>query len=105
MPYLSNAASLPVYSGPINIGGRQYTLAANEISTSRQDLEHQIHGITLKSNTGGTFDWETAASLYDYSTDLSRAPSPANALPAAFSGGAGRLTDLAGTGLEHAVAT
>jgi iron complex outermembrane recepter protein len=98
VPYLRDTSGNPVYSGVVNIAGRQYSIAANEISVSRQDLEHQIHGLSLKSNTGGVFDWEAAASLYDYTTDLSRAPAPTNALPAAFSGGAGRLTDLGGTG-------
>lgn len=94
--YLRNAAGAPVYSGPVNINGRQYTLAATDISTNRNELSHVIHGLNVKSNTKGVFDWEVAASLYDYSTDIQRAPTVA--LPAALNGGAGRITDMDGTG-------
>ncbi len=94
--YLRDAAGKPVYSGNVNINGRQYTLANTDISTSRARLEHVIHGLSLKSNTKGVFDYEVAASLYNYAKDVSRAPTVA--LPAALSGGAGRITDMAGTG-------
>jgi iron complex outermembrane recepter protein len=82
----------------VNIGGRQYAIAPNEISLSKQDLRHIVHGLTLKTNTRGVFDWEWAGSIYDYDKDLSRAPAPANARPQADNGGAGRLTDQHGTG-------
>ncbi|MGH6627668.1 MAG: TonB-dependent receptor [Burkholderiaceae bacterium] len=94
--YLRDAAGQPVYSGSINVDGRQYSLAATDISINRSELEHLIHGFSVKSNTRGLFDWEVAASLYDYATDLVRAPTVA--LPAALNGGAGRITDMAGTG-------
>jgi iron complex outermembrane receptor protein len=55
-----------------------------------------VHGLNVKSNTQGVFDWEVAASLYDYSKDIQRAPTVA--LPAALGGGAGRITDMQGTG-------
>lgn len=94
--YLRDAAGKPVYSGNVNINGRQYTLANTDISTNRARLEHVIHGLSLKSNTKGVFDYEVAASLYNYAKDESRAPTVA--LPAALNGGAGRTTDMAGTG-------
>ena len=50
----------------------------------------------MKSHTRGHWDWEVAASAYDYSRDQVRAPTVA--MPAALNGGAGRLTDLNGTG-------
>ena len=31
------------------------------------------HGLNVKSNTRGTWDWEAAASLYDYRKDEVRA--------------------------------
>jgi iron complex outermembrane recepter protein len=93
--YLRNAAGAPVYSGPVNIDGRQYSLTATDISTNRNELSHVIHGLNVKSNTKGVFDWEVAASLYDYSKDIQRAPTVA--LPAALNGGAGRITDMDGT--------
>jgi iron complex outermembrane recepter protein len=94
--YLRSATGAPVYSGPVNINGRQYSLVPADISTSRNELSHVIHGLNVKSNTKGVFDWEVAASLYDYSKDIQRAPTIA--LPAALSGGAGRITDMDGTG-------
>jgi iron complex outermembrane recepter protein len=94
--YLRNAAGVAVYSGPVIVNGKQYTLAATDISTNRNEQTHVIHGVNVKSNTKGVFDWELAASLYDYSKDIAR--SPIVALPAADQGGAGRITDLDGTG-------
>lgn len=96
--YLRNAAGAPVYTGNVNINGRLYTIAANEISLSKQDLVHVIHGLTVQSNTRGVFDWSVAASIYEYQRDLNRAPAPTNARPLADAGGAGRITDQNGTG-------
>ncbi|MBC3918895.1 TonB-dependent receptor [Undibacterium sp. CY18W] len=94
--YLRDAAGNPVYSGDINIGGKKYTLAATDMSNSKNQLEHITHGLNLRSNTKAEFDWEIAASLYDYSKDIVRAPTVA--IPQADSGGAGRITDGNGTG-------
>ena len=94
--YLRDAAGNAIYSGDINIAGKKYTLAATDISNSINQLEHITHGINLKSHTRGVFDWEIAGSLYDYSKDISRAPTVS--IPAANAGGAGRITDGAGTG-------
>ncbi|HZV66962.1 MAG TPA: TonB-dependent receptor, partial [Telluria sp.] len=94
--YLSNAAGQPVYSGAIDIGGHGYTLAQTDFNLSNEQLEHTMHGLSVKSNTKGEFDWEVAASLYDYSKDLLRAPTVA--LPAAAASGAGRIVDQGGTG-------
>jgi iron complex outermembrane receptor protein len=55
-----------------------------------------MHGLSLKSNTKGVFDWELAASLYDYDQDTLRAATVA--VPGALSGGAGRIVDGSGTG-------
>ncbi len=94
--YLRDAAGNPVYSGSVNIDGRQYTLAATDISRSLAKLNHLIHGLSVKSNTQGLWDWDMTASLYDYAKDQAR--SPTVALPAANAGGAGRITDQEGTG-------
>jgi iron complex outermembrane receptor protein len=94
--YLRDAAGQPVYSGTVNIGGKAYTLAPSDFSQSNESLRHLMHGLTLKTNTRGDFDWELAASLVDYDKDLLRAPTIA--LPAAASGGAGRIVDQHGTG-------
>nr|WP_316638500.1 TonB-dependent receptor [uncultured Roseateles sp.] len=104
--YLRDAAANPFYalaanSGtakatPISIDGKAYSLGANDFGQSREALEHRMHGLSLKSHSRGEFDWELAASLYDYAKDLAR--SPLWAKPGADGGGAGRITNLAGTG-------
>jgi iron complex outermembrane recepter protein len=83
--YLRDAAGNPVYSGTVNTGGRSYTLGATDFNLSNEKLEHAMHGLSVKSHTQGTFDWELAASLYDYHRDELRAPTvalPTRAEPA-----------------------
>ena len=94
--YLRDAAGNPVYSGPVNVDGRSYTLGANDLAPSKANLEHLAQGLSVKSHARGHWDWEVAASAYDYSRDQVRAPTVA--MPAALNGGAGRITDLKGTG-------
>lgn len=94
--YLRDGAGQPVYSGTVNIGGRAYALAAADFNQSNESLRHLMHGLTVKSSSRGSFDWEVAASLYDYDKDSLRAPTVA--LPAAANGGAGRMVDQHGTG-------
>jgi iron complex outermembrane recepter protein len=94
--YLRDAAGNPVYSGNVSINGMRYTLAAADFPLQKQYLEHQMHGLTLKSNTKSNFDYELTASQYRYSKDDNRVTQ--TVLPAAADGGAGRLTSLAGTG-------
>ena len=94
--YLRNAAGQPVYSGAVNVGGRSFTLAPTAFPLTNDTQTHYMHGLSVKSNTQGVFDWEVAASLYDYSKDRQRAPTVA--LPLASVGGAGTLQDQGGTG-------
>jgi iron complex outermembrane receptor protein len=94
--YVRDAAGNPVYSGVVNVDGRSYTLTAADLAPSKANLEHLAHGLSVKSHTRGHWDWEVAASAYDYSRDQVRAPTVA--MPAALSGGTGRITDLTGTG-------
>lgn len=94
--YLRDAAGTPVYSGNVSINGRGYTLAASDFGVSNEALTHVMHGLSVKSNTQGTWDWEVAASLYDYQKDQVRAATSAQ--PGALNGGAGTLQDQDGTG-------
>lgn len=94
--YLAGANGLPVYSGNVNILGRSYTLAPTAFPLTNDDQTHVMHGLSVKSRTNGVFDWEVAASLYDYRKDQQRAPTVA--LPLAAFGGAGTLQDQNGTG-------
>ncbi|NMM37900.1 MAG: TonB-dependent receptor [Glaciimonas sp.] len=94
--YLKDAAGNPVYSGKVNFGGKQYTLKDTDLNPGTSEQQHWLHGLSLVTHSGGTWDWEALASVYDYSRDLSRAPT--TALPAAANGGPGSLTDMSGTG-------
>ncbi|MQA37239.1 TonB-dependent receptor [Rugamonas aquatica] len=94
--YLRDAAGRPVYFGTVNIAGSSYTLGATDFNVSNEKLQHLMHGLTVKSNTKGVFDWELAASLYDYDKDRLRAATVE--LPGALTGGAGRIVNQGGTG-------
>jgi iron complex outermembrane receptor protein len=96
--YLRDAAGQPVFSGPVTIEGRNFTLAANDFPLTRESLTHWMHGLSVKSHTQGAFDWELAASLYDYSKDIKRQNGTGNFLPAARNGGVGTIADGSGTG-------
>lgn len=97
--YLRNAAGQPVTSGAIVIDGKQYAaLTGGDFAVTREKLSHTMHGLSLKSRTGGTWDWELAASLYDYGRDDKRQNAAANTQPGALTGGSGTLADGSGTG-------
>ncbi len=94
--YLRDAAGASVYSGNVSIDGKTYNLAQTAFGVSNELLEHVMHGLSLKSNTQGVWDWEVAASLYNYQKDQIRTASTAQ--PASLNGGAGTLQDQGGTG-------
>lgn len=100
--YLRDAAGQPVYAGAVSMDGIGFAgsqaLSGADFALSDESLTHTMHGLTLKSHTQGTWDWEANASLYDYGRDIKRQNTAANALPAAASGGAGTLADGSGTG-------
>lgn len=91
------AAGLPIYAGTINDAGRTYMLAAAAFSGSVYHTEQRqwSHNLSL-SGTGQRFDWQVIGTLYDVAKDEQRIAN--TALPAAQIGGAGFITDLAGTG-------
>jgi iron complex outermembrane receptor protein len=100
--YLRDAAGNPVYSGAVQVNGQNYTLANTTFNATREQLMHLMHGLSLKSNTKGEWDWEVAASLYDYARDQLRRTNVGSA--ANLSGGAGTLADQNGTGWMSVVA-
>ena len=100
--YLRNATTgQPVYSGAININGRSFSgaqaLSGGDFALTNERLSHAMHGLSVKSHTQGEWDWEVAASLYDYVKDEKRQNAAGNPLPNA-GGGAGTLADGSGTG-------
>lgn len=94
--YLKGPNGQPVYSGPVNINGKTYNLSPTTFGLSNDSQTHTMHGVSLKSHTQGSFDWELSASLYDYGKDQQRVPTVA--LPAANLGGSGTRQDQGGTG-------
>jgi iron complex outermembrane receptor protein len=95
--FLRDATGAVVTSGPVpvavNIDGRSFTIAPTDFAASRASLEHVIQALSLKSSTRGVWDWEAAASVYDYRRDTVRAQVPNASMPSA-----GRTTDQGGTG-------
>ncbi len=101
--FLRDTAGNVVNSGTVNIGGKKYDLsAANSPSfaETRAEQMHWSHGMNLKSETGGKFDWDLSGSVVEYGTDLSRASTQTPTQAA--SNGAGRTTSLTGTGWNTA---
>jgi iron complex outermembrane recepter protein len=86
-------------SGPINIGGSNYgAVTGADLPVTDERLRHFMHGLTLKSRTNGAWDWELAASRYDYDKDLKRQNAVGNPPPGALAGGPGTIADGSGTG-------
>jgi len=96
--YLRQAVGQTVYSGTVNINGRSYALTGADFVLSNESLNHAMHGLSVKSHSGGVWDWELAASRYDYLQDQKRQNAATNPLPSANSGGAGTVADGHGTG-------
>lgn len=71
--YLKDAAGNPFYNGNVSIGGVNYKTTG--LSPGHSESEHWMNGLSVKSNTRGVWDWEVAASIYDYNKDISRSAS------------------------------
>ena len=102
--YLRDASGNLVQNGLVNIGGLRYNLSpANSpvFAGSQTDQTTWSHGMNLRSNTGGKFDWELVGSVIDLGKDTVRAPTVDPTL--AFAGNApGRITSLTGSGWHTA---
>jgi iron complex outermembrane receptor protein len=96
--YLRDGGGNPVYSGNSNIGGYNYNIGAGTFSNNIWNTQQTqlAQGLKLASDPGGDFTWALIVSRFDYLNDKQRVP--AAALPAAFSGGAGTVNRLNGTG-------
>ena len=94
--YLRDASGAPVYRGDVNVGGQSYALRASDFAPTIGALDHLMQGVSVKRHGRGVWDWEIAASKYDYREDLVRTPTVA--VPDARTSAQGSLTDLAGSG-------
>jgi iron complex outermembrane receptor protein len=99
--YLRDASGQSVYSGNVNIDGKRYVLNGGTFPLTNESLQHTLHGLSVKSRTQGVFDWELAASVYDYGKDEKRSNASNNALPNAAAGGAGTIADGSGTSWDN----
>lgn len=97
--FLRDSAGNVVDSGRVNIDGKRYDLGSTFAETRAEQM-HWSHGMNLKSDTGGIFDWDLSGSVVEYGTDLSRTSTQAPALAA--NNGAGTVTSLTGTGWHTA---
>jgi iron complex outermembrane receptor protein len=79
--------------------GVGYKLPTTPIGPSRSESEHWMHGISLKSNTKGVFDWELLASLYRQEKEITRTSVTTNAFNDG-NNGAGTYKRDNGTGWE-----
>jgi iron complex outermembrane receptor protein len=100
--WLRDSQGRAVYSGAVRVDGRGYTLNGGDFAITHENLQHVMHGLSLKTHGRGEWNWEVAASRYDYVKDDKRQNGSANPLPAALSGGPGTLADGSGTGWTQA---
>lgn len=90
-------------TGFVNINGQRYALTSGGLPSFaevRAEQMHWSHGMNIKSNTGGIFDWDLSGSVVEYGKDVSRSSTQSPALAA--TNGAGRITSLTGTGWHTA---
>lgn len=85
--YLRDADGNAVYNTAASGAGRfvrfagdpaYYTLTG--VSPGRSESEHWMHGLSLKSNTRGEFDWEAIVSYYDQDKEISRSAANSGSL-------------------------
>jgi iron complex outermembrane receptor protein len=99
--YLSTAQGEPYYgaaTGSVNLGGYAYSAStiAGQFAGNNAEQEHLMQSLTLAGHNGGAFDWEFIGSNFQYLQDLARTST--GVYPQVQDGGAGRVTDMSGTG-------
>jgi iron complex outermembrane receptor protein len=98
--FLRDSAGNVVNRGNVNIGGKTYALGDTSFVETRNEQMHWSHGMNLKSDTGGVFDWDLSGSVVEYGTDLTRSSTQTPAQAA--NNGPGRITSLSGSGWQTA---
>ena len=72
--YLRDSSGAPLYyASKVKVDGNFYNMTGTEFLGSQDNWEHLMHGLSLKTHTLGEWDWEAAASLYDFQQSISRA--------------------------------
>lgn len=104
--YLRDAAGNTIYGTGgagqykyVRIDGKYYTVATPGVS--HQDTENYLHGLSVKSNTGGKLDWEVAASVFDTTKDVTRTSKNNFGITPSTDATAGEITQADGTGWNN----
>ncbi|MCX7156030.1 MAG: TonB-dependent receptor [Rhodocyclales bacterium] len=105
--YLRDAAGNTIYgtnsaTNPyryVRINGTDYTVTAP--SVSHADSEYHMHGLSVKSDSGGTWDWEINASTFNQNKDVTRASSGNFGTTSSTDATAGTITFADGTGWRN----
>lgn len=105
--YLKDGAGNTIYgtsstAGPyryLRIDGKDYSVSAP--SMSHAEAEYFMHGLSVKSDAGGTWGWELAASYFNQNKDVTRASSGNFGTTSSGDATAGTLTILDGTGWQN----
>ena len=63
--FLHDANGNPVYSGKVNIDGREYDIPASAFAPSRGESENWLYGLSLKTRHATGWNGEAIASYYD----------------------------------------
>ena len=95
--FLTGTNGAQVAGGKVNVGGQSYSLGSL-LAPQLVEQTTWSHGMSVKSDTGGKFDWELNGSLVELGTDTVRASTldPTVAATSA-GGGTGRTTVLTGS--------
>lgn len=105
--YLRDASGNTIYGSTsvpgiyryLRINGQDYSVTAPSMSQS--EAEYHMHGLSVKSRTGGTWDWELTASLFNYNKDFTRASSGNFGTTPSSAATAGTISILDGTGWQN----
>ncbi|MFA5242934.1 MAG: TonB-dependent receptor [Sulfuricella sp.] len=106
--YLRDAAGNTIYGTNsttalpyryVRINGQDYTVTAP--SKSHADAEYYMHGLSVKSQSGGTWDWEATASHFNQDKDVTRASSGNFGTTPSADATAGTITFADGTGWQN----
>ena len=105
--YLRDVVGNTIYgsstaAGPyryLRINGRDYSVTAP--SVSHAESEYHLHGLALKSDSGGTWDWELNASTFNQNKDVTRTSAGNFGTTASTAAKAGTISFADGTGWQN----
>ncbi|HVI56713.1 MAG TPA: TonB-dependent receptor [Luteibacter sp.] len=70
--FLRDATGRPVWSGPVTIDGRQYTLPANFFAPSTRQSRNYLYGVSLGTHRDSGWNVEADASYFDMDRNRDR---------------------------------